>query len=919
MQTWTKQQRPSPDANGTSKIRQSKDNPRPPPWGPVRLIGLFNQCLTADSPTPASNVSIWALWSAEIKDTCTLFDSSYLYGYSGLWRYLEWAAHWKLRQAREPKRPGVPFAQPQSVQDPKTTTEYSCSYRPAWPSVALLTRPIAPNVPSVGSFYHFRVLYFNATIQPKIDRTTHHRHYRHIRFERRLSCLPFSLLDLICLRPRVFCLIPSPSLSPTVPSARSPDSRTGGEGQEEQAQLCKIGRRSERAALLSAENGHQIHSTHHPRLTQKTGPNSSRVSSILSGLHPGRLSRLSLGPWGRLLLQALGKFVFGRRTKTCQTTPAGLTTPDQAPGRRGTAAAWCHAICHHAACDPPLQIRWYLAGVASEKPPNTCHKHKKTHDGIGHLLSADTTCSRSRVAVPDLLRALLVLSGLLRVKQTHQLCQLEAFRWLLFRVPSLYQTPLQRHPRFAGPNLSYPALIRQTTSIMLGSVSLRPKSASGGLFGQAQATMAASPTMPSPGPQKMSKTFFRKFQANSKKGPPGPSFPSPAGPVWGNIAVPARADGRGLAVISCSSCCRGARIRAILSAPDNGEGDFVRVPCRRAKQNAPAKLHAANDYHGHGEDAGVICSCSALLLSFGPSVGRIFRGPANFDTQSIQWSTSQSQTFRDPVISPPTERWHTRIRQRNEHHRKVKPVGGSVLPPSHWADGDPHLLVSGFWKSRARKIGSWGGGVRRGRLTARATRYTPPGTFRERRAPLFCWSAALSLEVRASFAHPGPWYLSNPLRYSSLPSTYSTSNSTRALTMASKRDMRRPDLIVPYQEPKAKGDSTELSSTLSSTLPMAAMLTRNKFIGCETNSIAGAAPSCGGQATIAQGASVVFSIQTWLGESEETKKSSATPGYFSVGMSVMALAVSYLPLFLPPPAQRGAATGTGPAAPVPPA
>lgn len=32
-------------------------------------------------------------------------------------------------------------------------------------------------------------------------------------------------------------------------------------------------------------------------------------------------------------------------------------------------------------------------------------------------------------------------------------------------------------------------------------------------------------------------------------------------------------------------------------------------------------------------------------------------------------------------------------------------------------------------------------------------------------------------------------------------------------------------------------------------------------------------------------ASVVFSVQTWLGESEETKKSSATPGYFSVGMS----------------------------------
>lgn len=40
-----------------------------------------------------------------------------------------------------------------------------------------------------------------------------------------------------------------------------------------------------------------------------------------------------------------------------------------------------------------------------------------------------------------------------------------------------------------------------------------------------------------------------------------------------------------------------------------------------------------------------------------------------------------------------------------------------------------------------------------------------------------------------------------------------------------------PPAVVPYQEPRAKGDSTELSSTLSSTLPMAAMLTRNKFIG----------------------------------------------------------------------------------------
>ncbi|KAI6083782.1 hypothetical protein F4821DRAFT_262651 [Hypoxylon rubiginosum] len=113
--------------------------------------------------------------------------------------------------------------------------------------------------------------------------------------------------------------------------------------------------------------------------------------------------------------------------------------------------------------------------------------------------------------------------------------------------------------------------------------------------------------------------------------------------------------------------------------------------------------------------------------------------------------------------------------------------------------------------------------------------------------------------------------------------------------MASKRDMRRPDLIVPYQEPAPKGDAAEFSSTLSSTLPMAAIFTRNRYIGW---------------------ASVVFSIQGWLGESEETSKSSTTPGYFTIGMSVMALAVTYLPMFLPPqPGARGA-TSTGPAAPV---
>ncbi|KAB5528887.1 hypothetical protein GE09DRAFT_1228635 [Coniochaeta sp. 2T2.1] len=113
--------------------------------------------------------------------------------------------------------------------------------------------------------------------------------------------------------------------------------------------------------------------------------------------------------------------------------------------------------------------------------------------------------------------------------------------------------------------------------------------------------------------------------------------------------------------------------------------------------------------------------------------------------------------------------------------------------------------------------------------------------------------------------------------------------------MASKggKEVRRPDLIIPYQEPAPSGDASDLSSTLSSTLPMAAIFMRNRYIGW---------------------AAFVYSVQSWLGESEDAKKSS-TPGYFSVGMSLMSLAVTYLPLFLPPPQQPGTATEAFPPAP----
>ncbi|TGJ87659.1 hypothetical protein E0Z10_g1159 [Xylaria hypoxylon] len=101
-------------------------------------------------------------------------------------------------------------------------------------------------------------------------------------------------------------------------------------------------------------------------------------------------------------------------------------------------------------------------------------------------------------------------------------------------------------------------------------------------------------------------------------------------------------------------------------------------------------------------------------------------------------------------------------------------------------------------------------------------------------------------------------------------------------TRQDKANKIRPaQTVVPYQEPPAgkSGESPEFSSTLSSTMPMAAIFTRNKYIGW---------------------AAVVFSMQSWLGESEATSQNSSTPGYFSVGMSVLALLVTYLPIFMPP-------------------
>ncbi|GLI77147.1 hypothetical protein PoHVEF18_005432 [Penicillium ochrochloron] len=107
--------------------------------------------------------------------------------------------------------------------------------------------------------------------------------------------------------------------------------------------------------------------------------------------------------------------------------------------------------------------------------------------------------------------------------------------------------------------------------------------------------------------------------------------------------------------------------------------------------------------------------------------------------------------------------------------------------------------------------------------------------------------------------------------------------------MASNKDMRRADLVsipigltwndaaaIPYVDPPKSANDGDMSSTMSSTMPMAA---------------------------------------TWLAESPEQKKTAATPAYMSVFMSLMALVVTYFPMFLPPQVAKG--TAAAPPAPSP--
>ncbi|KAL4799406.1 translation initiation factor SU [Aspergillus venezuelensis] len=85
--------------------------------------------------------------------------------------------------------------------------------------------------------------------------------------------------------------------------------------------------------------------------------------------------------------------------------------------------------------------------------------------------------------------------------------------------------------------------------------------------------------------------------------------------------------------------------------------------------------------------------------------------------------------------------------------------------------------------------------------------------------------------------------------------------------MASKKDMRRADLAIPYVDPPKDKNDADMTGAMSSTMPMAAMFTRNRTR-----------------------VAMVFSLQSWLGETEEQKKNASTPAYMS----------TYLPIFMPP-------------------
>ncbi|KAI5819523.1 hypothetical protein BZA77DRAFT_304278 [Pyronema omphalodes] len=108
------------------------------------------------------------------------------------------------------------------------------------------------------------------------------------------------------------------------------------------------------------------------------------------------------------------------------------------------------------------------------------------------------------------------------------------------------------------------------------------------------------------------------------------------------------------------------------------------------------------------------------------------------------------------------------------------------------------------------------------------------------------------------------------------------------------KDKRSAELIIPYTPAEYNPEEQTIANTMSNALPMAAMFTRNKMVGWTA---------------------VVFAIQSWMSESSDSLASGKQPGIFAVGISLMSLAVTYIPVFFPTMPAGPGATGTDAPAP----
>ncbi|KAK9366965.1 hypothetical protein V1509DRAFT_627842 [Lipomyces kononenkoae] len=110
------------------------------------------------------------------------------------------------------------------------------------------------------------------------------------------------------------------------------------------------------------------------------------------------------------------------------------------------------------------------------------------------------------------------------------------------------------------------------------------------------------------------------------------------------------------------------------------------------------------------------------------------------------------------------------------------------------------------------------------------------------------------------------------------------------MSSASTNSKKRANLCVPYVPIEIKSRE-DVSSMISSTLPMVAMFLRNKLIGWSA---------------------LLVTIQSWLNESEASNKDATQPGWLKVLMSFVGLLVCYMDLVVPARVIGGGSfTGSG--------